>query len=356
MSTPDPTSSNARRTELVLQATMTQPMAVFSSADAIDPELEIDERSAIDQFVATIEALNVVLARHSPDAATGASPRSVPRGPSDDALESLFAIEASEDLEQVSAPVADPHALAGAAAATPAEREDEVTLQLNNLVFLGYMSAVESYLRCLTRQLIWADEFTAESMHDVKITFGAARHATPGLLPEVLMEDMTFITLDSVKDLLVKMIGVGVGSIHELIKEYDRICQLRHCIVHRFGRLGSKNAAKLGFGTHGKLIERKIKIRTSQLEALAFNLLNFVKEINNHIYAGVMKRSASRSLVWQWDEQSDIAAFERLYTVFRQTSAPGASEAPSQAYAVFKAQCEKGSATQIERAKQANPR
>jgi hypothetical protein len=335
---------------------MTQPMAAFSSTDAIDPELEIDERSAIDQFVATIEALNVVLARHSPDAGTVLSPPSVPSAPSDDALESLFAIEPTEEAEQGSAPVAMPHALAGEGVATPAEREDEVTLQLNNLVFLGYMSAVESYLRCLTRQLIWVDEFTAESMQDVKITFGAARHATPGLLPEVLMEDMTFITMDSVKDLLVKMIGVGVGSIHDLIKEYDRICQLRHCIVHRFGRLGSKNAAKLGFGTHGTLIERKIKIRTSQLEALAFNLLNFVKAMNNHIYAGVMKRSAAQSLVWQWDEQSDLAEFERLYTVFRQTSAPGASDAPSRAYAIFKAQCEKGSATQVERAKQANLR
>lgn len=356
MTSPDPTSAHARRAELVLQATMTQPMAAFSSADAIDPELEIDERSAIDQFVATIEALNVVLARHSPDVDTSPSPPAPPSAPSDDALESLFAIEPSEETEQVSVPVSQPHALAGEGAAPPDEREDKVTLQLNNLVFLGYMSAVESYLRCLTRQLIWADEFTAESMQDVKITFGAARHATPGLLPEVLMEDMTFITLDSVKDLLVKMIGVGLGSIHDLIKEYDRICQLRHCIVHRFGRLGSKNAAKLGFGTHGTLIERKIKIRSSQLEALAFNLLNFVKEMNNHIYAGVMKRSAAQSLVWQWDEQADLAEFERLYTVFRQTSAPGASESPSRAYAVFKAQCEKGSATQIERAKQTNPR
>ncbi len=356
MSSPDSTPAHARRAELVLQATMTQPMAAFYTADAIDPELEIDERSAIDQFVATIEALNVVLARHSPDTSNEPTLPSESRAHSDDALESLFAIESSEEAAHVSRPVAQPDALADEAAAMSADSEDEVTLQLNNLVFLGYMSAVESYLRCLTRQLIWADEFTAESMQDVKITFGAARHATRDLLPEVLMEDMTFITFDSVKDLLVKMIGVGLGSIQDLIKEYDRICQLRHCIVHRFGRLGSKNAAKLGLVTHGGLIERKIKIRTPQLEALSFNLLNFVKEINNHVYAGVMKRSAAQNLVWQWDEQADLEVFENLYKVFRKTIEPGASDEPFRAYAVFKAQCEMGSATQIERARNANRR
>jgi len=96
-----------------------------------------------------------------------------------------------------------------------------------------------------------------------------------------------------------------------------------------------------------------IKIRSAQLEALAFNLLNFVKAINNHIYSGVMKRSAEESLEWQWDADNDSAAFERLYSVFRQTTSPGASADTERAYADFKDKCEKGSATQVQRAKQA---
>jgi len=294
MSAADSAGKKSRSSEWVLQATITQPMAPFCSEEAIDPDLEVDHRSAIDQFVATIEALNVVLSRHSRrEAAVAAKSSSVPE-PEEDRLDSLFAIDPSPDDAESSPSVAQEADWPGAGASVVTEPasaegssawcEDDVTLQLNNLVFLGYMSAVESYFRCLTRQLIWADEFTAEAVQDVKITFGAARHAEPGLLPEVLMEDMTFITLDSVKDLLVKVIGIGMERITDLIKEYDRICQLRHCIVHRFGRLGSKNAMKLGFGTHRTLLERKIKIRSAQLEALAFNLLNFVKAINNHIY------------------------------------------------------------------------
>lgn len=362
MSAADSASKKGRTSEWILQATITQPMAPFCSEETIDPDLEVDCRSAIDQFVATIEALNIVLSRHSRrEAAVGTEAPCAPELEGD-VLDSLFAIEPSPDEGESSPTIAQDSDCTGEEAGVVTEpargdsisvcREDDATLQLNNLVFLGYMSAVESYFRCLTRQLIWADEFTAEAVHDVKITFGAARHAEPGLLPEVLMEDMTFITLDSVKDLLVKVIGIGTEGIADLIKEYDRICQLRHCIVHRFGRLGTKNAMKLGFGTHRTLLERKIKIRSSQLETLAFNLFNFVKAINNHIYSGVMRRSAEESLEWQWDADSDKAAFEKLYAVFQQTTSPGASVDTYLAYAAFKDRYEKGSATQVQRAKQ----
>lgn len=346
---------------LYLEATITQPMTTLLSHELIDPDLEIDARSAIDQFVATIEELNVVLARHSRGGA-GKGEVEVATESDGASLESLFAIDDSiEDsngieIDLCNQEVSDGEGMAGATSpksSSSSSAEDEVTLQLNNLVFLGYMSAVESYFRCLTRQLIHVDEYTAEAVQDVKIAFGAAKHAAPGLLPEVLMEDMTFITNDSIRDLLNKVIGVGVEGVSDLIKEYDRICQLRHCIVHRFGRLGTRNAMKLGFGVHKSLLERKIKIPGAKLEDIAFNLLNFVKSINNHVYSGVMKRSSSQSLDWQWNIDSDREAFGRYYSIFQKTTSPGESLHVDDAYNAFRSTFEKGSATQVQRAKQA---
>lgn len=346
---------------LYLEATITQPMTSFLSHELIDPDLEIDTRSAIDQFVATIEELNVVLARHSKMGTGGAHEDEVAIGNDGDSLESLFAIDdSSEDangvgLDLSNQEASDDERMVGSISpgrSSSSSAEDEVTLQLNNLVFLGYMSAVESYFRCLTRQLIHVDEFTAEAVQDVKIAFGAAKHAAPGLLPEVLMEDMTFITNDSIKDLLNKVIGVGVDGVSDLIKEYDRICQLRHCIVHRFGRLGTRNAMRLGFGVHKSLLERKIKIPGEKLEIIAFNLLNFVKAINNHVYSGVMKRSSAESLGWQWNIDSDREAFTEYYSIFQKTTSPGESLQIDDAYNTFRTTFEKGSATQVQRAKQ----
>ncbi|HGM7298538.1 TPA: hypothetical protein ACKP7S_000277 [Stenotrophomonas maltophilia] len=347
---------------LYLEATITQPMTTLLSHELIDPDLEIDARSAIDQFVATIEELNVVLARHSRMGGAGKGEVEVATDSDGASLESLFAIDDSiEDsngieIDLCNQEASDGEGMDGAAlpkSSSSSSAEDEVTLQLNNLVFLGYMSAVESYFRCLTRQLIHVDEYTAEAVQDVKIAFGAAKHAAPGLLPEVLMEDMTFTTNDSIRDLLNKVIGVGVDGVSDLIKEYDRICQLRHCIVHRFGRLGTRNAMKLGFGVHKSLLERKIKIPGAKLEDIAFNLLNFVKSINNHVYSGVMKRSSSQSLDWQWDIDSDREAFSRYYSIFQKTTSPGESLHVDDAYNAFRSTFEKGSATQVQRAKQA---
>lgn len=364
MSTPPgPPPRAGGSTEILLQATITQPMVPFRTEETIDPDATPDDRSAIDQFVATIEALNVVLSRHSPQGSRDEDAPGDPVGENkDDTLDSLLALDGSEieidpdpPANETGTGISDEFVdtdHANAPPAIPPAGEDEVTVQLNNLVFLGYMSAVESYFRCLTRQLIWADDFTAEKVHDLKVSFGAARHADPKLLPEVLMEDMTFITLDSVKGLLNTVLGVGIGGVSDVIAEYDKICQLRHCIVHRFGRLGSKNAAKLGLATHKTLFERRIKISSSQLEELAFSLLNFVRALNNHIYANVMERSAAGSTEWQWDAELDSEFFNRLYSVFRKTTSPGASVASNDAYEAFKAKCEKGSATQVQRAKQ----
>lgn len=347
---------------IVLQATNTQPMQPFRTEDAIDSTAVVDDGSAIDQFVQTIEELNIVISRHSVILPIKQQVEPVSDPPTPDGLESLLSLNGSEREDDgepddtTSDADLDPSNLAsdddspGLNAASSAD--DEVTIQLNNLIFLGYMSAVESYFRCLTRQLIWADDLTASKVNDLKISFGAARHADPKLLPEVLMEDMTFITLDSVKNLLNAVIGVGVNGVVDVIDEYDRICQLRHCIVHRFGRLGSKNATKLGLRTHKSLFEKKIKISSRQLEELRFSLLNFVRALNNHIYANVLERSAKYSDEWKWNLEEDIEAFDIIYSVFRKTRAPGESVSSARAYQAFKDKCERGSATQVQLARQ----
>ena len=249
--------------DIVLQVTITQPVSRFKTEDAINSSAISDQRSAIDQFVSTIETLNVLIARHS---TSSEAINSQAQPDESDALEPLFSLEEeSETAVDADAQDADIHvvevdndpasgvceenqpALQIDDNKTDTRRvEDDITRQLNNLILLGYISAVESYFRCLTRQLVWADELTAEKVKDLKITYGAARHAEPELLPEAFLEDMTFITADSIKALLSGVIGIPSQGIDDVIIEYDRICQLRHCIVHRFGRLGSKNASKLG--------------------------------------------------------------------------------------------------------------
>lgn len=354
---PKPEAPPVNPDEIVLQVTITQAVAPFRTEQAIDASALVDERSAIDQFFSTIETLNVLLARHS------AVPLSAPAMVVETeatAWDSLLSLDDRSDEEpdnpdssdvEEAAPTPEPGQFTPTGlsespeAAETRHADDDITRQLNNLVLLGYISAVESYFRCLTRQLVWVDEQTADKVKDLKITYGAARHTAEKLLPEAFLEDMTFITTDSIKNLMSGVIGISSQGLDDVINEYDRICQLRHCIVHRFGRLGPKNASKLGLSTHKSLFEKPIKLSTTQLEDIGLSLLNFVRTINNDIYAKVLERSARKELLWKWEDTHDMPHFENLYAVFRKSDPPHGSPAAVEAYALFKAKFEKVSAT-----------
>lgn len=62
------------------------------------------------------------------------------------------------------------------------------------------------------------------------------------------------------------------------------VCQLRHCIVHRFGFLGSNNAITLGLATHKNYLEKPLVISFSHLNEMVQVCENTVKLINNFLF------------------------------------------------------------------------
>ena len=55
-------------------------------------------------------------------------------------------------------------------------------------------------------------------------------------------------------------IEVKGSEMDEAIEQFARICELRHCCVHVGGRLGSRNAIRLGLDAHGTLLERPLAL------------------------------------------------------------------------------------------------
>lgn len=226
----------------------------------------------------------------------------------------------------------------------------EVDAQLNNLVLLGFISAVESYLRSLTTRLVWIDPHVEKKVEDMKLSYGAARHhRSIELLAEAFLEDMTFISKEKIESLFRQILGLEKipERVQLMLREYERICQLRHCIVHRFGKLGTKNAINLGLKEHRELLEKPIQITAAQLQDMALSLFMTVKTINNFVYDGVLKRQAKLSTEWTWDYAIDAARFRTYYEVFSTKLDAEPSEKPELAYVAFQATCKDSSATHI---------
>jgi len=202
----------------------------------------------------------------------------------------------------------------------------------SNLVLLGYISAVESYIREILRRVITIDSEARRACEAKSISYGAALFHTPLMLPEALLEQMSFISRRTIEDTIREFVGIVKvqipKGISDILIEYENVCQLRHCIVHRFGKLGANNAIKLGLDLHSSFIEKPIKLDYAGLQRVAAVCSNLVKEVNQFLWEYVMMRliaepanqtkwkKKNSNIPWSWDFRRDKAAFKKYFDTF----------------------------------------
>jgi len=199
---------------------------------------------------------------------------------------------------------------------------------LGNLIILGYVSAIESYFRAIFRKLILIDKITRINCEKKQVTYGAALNASISVLPEALLENASFASKNNILLMLKEFLDLGVSDdnmpadLKESLARFSEICELRHCIVHRFGKLGSNNAIKLGLAEHKFHIEKPIKCDFNTLQQIISICQNIVRIANSFIFEKIMNRliimkSAKLSdTVWTWDYSKDKALFNKYFNAF----------------------------------------
>lgn len=208
------------------------------------------------------------------------------------------------------------------------------TRDVGVVMLLGHASAVESYLRALIRGLVTIDDHCRRLVEPLDVSYAAAIYHDKSMLPEALLEGVSFISGMNVSRTLKEFCGItGMGDsipkeLEPVFQTYDRICQLRHCCVHRFGRLGVKNAQRLGLDEHQELLEKPLNISIDSLEDISAALQRFVLAINSYVFRDVMRRTVENSphcpqrkpqrykSPWTLDFSDDNARFKRYYDLF----------------------------------------
>lgn len=209
-------------------------------------------------------------------------------------------------------------------------RADEYSPVLGNLLLLGYVSASESYIRALIRNLVNNDSYIHTLISEKNVSYAAALHHKKELLPEALLEDFSLASPHNVFDTLKEIIGMKGPRPSEMVRcslEFKKVCELRHCCVHRFGKLGSKNAVRLGLTENVENIERTIVLNESDIDQIAFIVDNFIRTLNNTIFKFIMLRSATNknndkngekfyAIDWTWEFEKDIDRYRKYYDIF----------------------------------------
>lgn len=189
-----------------------------------------------------------------------------------------------------------------------------------NLVILGIVSGVESYFREMTRKLLLVDDDSRVISYGKGVSYGAALFHHNDLLPEALLEDCSFASKKNIIENIKGFLGVSINPqqntiINNALDEFEKVCQLRHCIAHRSGLLGSKNAIALGLDKHSDFLEKPIKASFDSINNSFSICQNLIFEINDFVFQSILHRGVTKG-VWTGNLTKDKKSFRNLFNIF----------------------------------------
>lgn len=199
---------------------------------------------------------------------------------------------------------------------------ESVSPEFSRLLLLGYVSAVESYFRSIISAIINTDQKARADSHTYTVPFGAVLYQSKKCLAEALLEGISFASEEAIRKAMGKFLAVEKipDDIKLLLSEFEKICHMRHCCVHRFGKLGTQNGIALGLELHKQVLEKPLVLGINALGEIASWLMSFVKAINNFMFRTLLDRSNSEKnvyrIVWTWTYSKDRANFSRFYKLF----------------------------------------
>lgn len=206
---------------------------------------------------------------------------------------------------------------------------------LGQLILLGAVAAVESYLRSMFRRCIALDPICNAQAMKREISYAAAVHLQPDLLPEALLEKISFASQENIERACRDLLGISEfpQSIKSVGADYGRICHLRHCAVHRFGKLGANNAVHLGLDEHFELLEKPLLLNYEALQNAIAHATAFVRVFNSFLFNVLISRIPTTSFTGRY--ASDRTLFISYYSLFQDKKSVPRSPAPKDAYEVF---------------------
>jgi hypothetical protein len=222
---------------------------------------------------------------------------------------------------------------------------------LVSLVLLGYVSAVESYYRAIIRGLILIDPITSKNCEDKRLSFAAAISSkNKKMLPEALLEETTFIGKNYIVEAFKEFLKIGINpenispEFNKALDDYTKVCHLRNCIVHRSGKLGSKNAIALGLAKHKKGIEKPVLFDYLSLQNMIDVCQDTIKLSNHFLSRRILERliidnknTKRTDIIWKWNYIKDKRVFDEYFNLFYSTiEKPSSINNSQDAYTLYK--------------------
>lgn len=204
--------------------------------------------------------------------------------------------------------------------------ESSTTERIQRLLVVELVSCVERYIRSLLVHLIATCPYSQQVAERKQVTIASVRYYQAQELAFAILDHQALSGQNEIIKATIQLLGIDIrpgSSVYVALAEFERVCQLRHAIVHQGGRLGPNN-----------LLELQVEMTTPlvvSIDALAFQDLvaichAAVRAYNQYIFEATIERWAKEGqLIGNWTQ--DKSLFEKLWALLssafdRGTSVP----------------------------------
>jgi len=178
-------------------------------------------------------------------------------------------------------------------------RSDGVDEWLLGLLVLDLISGTETYIRRVLSGAINVCARCRTSAAGQQLTFGAASYYRDEEIALALLES-ALSGEGGVKKKIAALTGFEVKagtSVASALAAFDRVCQLRHAIVHSHGELNYRNLTELELRLDLDAARQRIQLSAVSFQPLVVLCRNTVRALNNMLYVRIIDR---------WIDQGDL--------------------------------------------------
>jgi len=186
------------------------------------------------------------------------------------------------------------------------------------LMFVGLISATENYFRDVLGFILTVCPKAQSSAAEEKVQLGSLLWAENDLRNRSAFEFIAFSSAENIKKAISRFACHNIrggGSFDSTLREYDKLCELRHAIVHSNHLVAGKNAIKLGLRRTSSPV--KVRLGYAGLQAAGTVCTSLVQSANVELFEVITTRWATE---WRhsasWDPSADRALLRRVRSGF----------------------------------------
>ncbi|QTN29970.1 hypothetical protein HZ993_09270 [Rhodoferax sp. AJA081-3] len=190
--------------------------------------------------------------------------------------------------------------------------------EIAGLLFVGLISSTENYFRDILGLTLTLCPIAQAHSADEKVQLGSLLWSEGNLQNRSAFEFFAFSSADNINKAIKNFVNYQIrsnGTLDLMLREYDKLCELRHAVVHSGHIVAGKNAIKLGLSRTKDPL--KVRLQYAELQAAGSVCTALVQAANNELFEALVTRWAKdwRALP-SWSPSEELALLKRIREAF----------------------------------------